>query len=275
MGRLGTDRTFYVSDKADQVKIPSDFAGVTEALFQSRPDGNLQAAVATACERIVRQIRKLGIVANQRAFSRFAENIQIGFKIEDAIFQEEIRFRFDDWYSEVEEWAEGTVKVTENYNDLLLRVYERAKRSIFSTSVPSYRKVWRGEMGRRILQVQKNNTNAKSARVFIFDNHTDILEEDHRIFESHLEHGVEVFLFIDSTTEFFSFPSDLGNDWTIVDEGEMIGVNRNVGSIYEATWYFNDARRKEKFKRFEGSLKRFSSKYEPGSFQTNAKAVSG
>jgi len=84
-----------------------------------------------------------------------------------------------------------------------------------------------------------------------------------------------VFLFIDSTTEFFSFPSDLGNDWTIVDEGEMIGVNRNVGSIYEATWYFNDARRKEKFKRFEGSLKRFSSKYEPGGFQTNAKAVSG
>jgi len=50
LGRLGPNRAFIICD--EEVKVPSDFAGIKIAKFRRRDDGNLKSAVSTACNEI-------------------------------------------------------------------------------------------------------------------------------------------------------------------------------------------------------------------------------
>jgi len=62
MGYLGRSRTFILFDRKSQIKIPSDLAGVTPAVFDSsRSDSNLIAAVSPACTLLRETIKKLGL----------------------------------------------------------------------------------------------------------------------------------------------------------------------------------------------------------------------
>jgi hypothetical protein len=68
MGRLGRSRTFIVCDSADNLKLPSDLAGVTIAKYDgNRSDGNLIAAVGPACTLIRNAMRDLGIYEGKSA----------------------------------------------------------------------------------------------------------------------------------------------------------------------------------------------------------------
>lgn len=61
MGHLGRERTFVARPRADDVKIPSDLAGLTTALYDwPRADGNHRAAVGPACDTIREAVRNLG-----------------------------------------------------------------------------------------------------------------------------------------------------------------------------------------------------------------------
>jgi predicted nucleotide-binding protein with TIR-like domain len=61
MGRLGRSRTFVIGPRGDQVKIPSDLAGLTTAIYDwPRADQNHKAAVGPACDSIREMIRTLG-----------------------------------------------------------------------------------------------------------------------------------------------------------------------------------------------------------------------
>lgn len=61
MGRLGRDRVFIVRDKTVNIKIPTDFAGITLAFYDgekvARNEG--ASAVKDACDRIEEEIRKI------------------------------------------------------------------------------------------------------------------------------------------------------------------------------------------------------------------------
>jgi hypothetical protein len=60
IGRLGCERTIVMYDKSVHIKIPSDLAGITISSFSSdREDGNLIAAVGSACTHIRNSIRTL------------------------------------------------------------------------------------------------------------------------------------------------------------------------------------------------------------------------
>jgi hypothetical protein len=62
MGRLGRNRTYAFSSDAKNMRLPSDLAGVSLAIYQhDRSDGNLQAATSPGCNQIRRLIRELGI----------------------------------------------------------------------------------------------------------------------------------------------------------------------------------------------------------------------
>ena len=64
VGRLGRRRVFMVFDSEAQVKIPTDLAGITLALYRGkRNDGNLLAAVGEACDPIRDAIHELGPLA--------------------------------------------------------------------------------------------------------------------------------------------------------------------------------------------------------------------
>ena len=80
MARLGRERTFVVRARGDQIKIPSDLAGLTTATYDwPRADGNHQAAVGPACDNIRKMIHTLG-------FSETRTSIQIR-----AVQEEQVR----------------------------------------------------------------------------------------------------------------------------------------------------------------------------------------
>ena len=61
IGRLGAGRTFLVYDMDNPPKLPTDLAGISMACFRgARSDGNLMAAVGSACDAIRDAIRALG-----------------------------------------------------------------------------------------------------------------------------------------------------------------------------------------------------------------------
>ena len=61
MGRLGRSRTFVIRPRGESIKIPSDLAGLTTAIYDSnRADKNYEAAVGPACDNIRKLIHKLG-----------------------------------------------------------------------------------------------------------------------------------------------------------------------------------------------------------------------
>jgi hypothetical protein len=59
MSRLGTQKTFIVTPETPEVALPSYFKGVYPLKYQTRDDGNLDAAVGTACRAIRNQFRNL------------------------------------------------------------------------------------------------------------------------------------------------------------------------------------------------------------------------
>jgi hypothetical protein len=63
MGRLGRSRTFILHQSGEKVKIPTDLAGVTTALYDwPREDLSHRSAVGAACDSIRDVIRDLGIL---------------------------------------------------------------------------------------------------------------------------------------------------------------------------------------------------------------------
>jgi hypothetical protein len=66
MGKLGRTRTFMVRPRDTQVKLPSDVAGVTAALYDwPRQDGNQRGAVGPACDDIRQAVRTLGLAEHR------------------------------------------------------------------------------------------------------------------------------------------------------------------------------------------------------------------
>ena len=59
MGAIGKDRVFIVCDRSVEVKIPSDFAGITLAYYDGCRinDNEGESAVRTPSEQIAREIR--------------------------------------------------------------------------------------------------------------------------------------------------------------------------------------------------------------------------
>ncbi|WP_163863179.1 nucleotide-binding protein [Myxococcus eversor] len=63
MGALGRNRVYFVVPQGEtNLHLPTDILGVTPATFDSkRSDGNLEAALAVACNKILAQLVKLSL----------------------------------------------------------------------------------------------------------------------------------------------------------------------------------------------------------------------
>ncbi|HEX8697556.1 MAG TPA: TIR domain-containing protein [Myxococcaceae bacterium] len=266
LGRLGRQRTFVLFDSDNRPKIPSDLAGVTLATYRVPADKNLRAGVGPACTDFLTRIRSLGnqhrVATNEHPLVQtllaISTNLERAMKVAYEPFQEEIAFKCNEWRALSSEWARGTVVVRNNYSRLLLEVYRAATSSIFSTSVPEYRSMWQSPVGHQLIEAQRENKKAKSTRVFIFDRRSDVTAEDRSVFQAHADAGIEVRVYFDEEDRVFLFPADLGRDWTVVDDGNVIGVTRSMGEFYEARWYFNDADQIARFLDYRRNLLKVS-----------------
>jgi hypothetical protein len=267
MGRLGRERVFIIYPRNKDMKLPSDFAGVTVATYEEVGNTDLRSAISAASYDMIDTIRRLGkigkIILMQNhpllgTIDGLLRNINAALRINHAYFLEEMAFHCREWLSMSKDWSQGKVVVRQNYEKLLANVYHSATTSIFSTSIPQYQKTWLSPMGKSLVRIQERNKSARSTRVFIFDTDEDVTSEDNELFEEHARAGIEVLIYLDREDPTFLFPADVGTDWTIIDEGNAIGVTRQMGDVYEAQWYFNDESQAERFRDFEQRLRRGS-----------------
>ena len=66
MGGLGRNRTFILYDRSEDLKLPSDLAGVTPATFEPHSSGNLKSALGAASTEIENCIDDLGLRDKER-----------------------------------------------------------------------------------------------------------------------------------------------------------------------------------------------------------------
>lgn len=62
MGRLGRSRVFVVRDEDDNLKLPSDLAGIAVSSYRKREDGNITAALSPPSTLIIKAIQALGFL---------------------------------------------------------------------------------------------------------------------------------------------------------------------------------------------------------------------
>jgi Predicted nucleotide-binding protein containing TIR-like domain len=83
MGHLGRERTYFICDRKQDLKIPTDLLGVNPASYERREGQDLGEAVATACSSIAKRMRELDVRPKRapkaenenRLVSRFCERI--------------------------------------------------------------------------------------------------------------------------------------------------------------------------------------------------------
>jgi hypothetical protein len=205
--------------------------------------------------------RKHPLSDDVTALNRYAKKAAM---VPHPVFQQEIRFRYQEFLSNSEHWASGTFIVRNAYENILLGVFENATKEIFSTSVPQYRQTWASRFGDQLLKVQRDaqKRGVQSTRVFVFNKESDVTDEDKQIFAKHFAHGIRVLLYYDGENK-FTFPPEVGSDWTIIDDGAVIGKTLNVGGYYEARWYFGNQGEQKRFLFLKTRVKSSALSYRP------------
>ncbi len=82
MGGLGRNRTFILYDRTQEIKLPSDLAGVTPATYEPHSSGNLQSALGAPATLLENHISELGIKDKERLkqLSKASENFDAASK---------------------------------------------------------------------------------------------------------------------------------------------------------------------------------------------------
>ncbi len=156
--------------------------------------------------------------------------------------------------AQVADWSNGQVQTHGQYNQLLLRFYEHAESTVFSTSIPDYLSTWMGPFGEQLMDAHRKS-HAVTTRVFVFNNRKEISQDALSVMASQAKSGVNVRLFFDDDNRGFRFPPDISRDFTVIDDGEAIGITLSFGGDnLAAMWYIQDTNRRQRFLRIRNSL---------------------
>lgn len=69
--------------------------------------------------------------------------------------------------------------------------------------------------------------------------------------------NVSIYVYIKDADPFFRFPADVSDDFTMVDDGEVIGTTLTFGDENKLTahWYFRNPQQARKFKEIVDALR--------------------
>jgi hypothetical protein len=193
--------------------------------------------------------------ALQDAAANMARSLEIG----STVLTERVLGAVHDFRAISAESKDGQLSVRgATYNQLLIRLYETAQRSVFATSVPEYHTIWDGPLGGQLLKAHQRS-NASVTRVFVFNKRDeltqDLIDTMHRQHELH----IEVLAYFDDEDELFEFSPDIARDFTVIDDGAAIGVTALIDrEVPEAKWFLRDKDRTDRFVSYRESLRRGS-----------------
>ena len=170
-------------------------------------------------------------------------NLQEGFQAARGhpVFLDEVEAACTELWRRSDDWAQGKVQVyTERYNEVLLRLYKQAKRSVFSTSIPEYFETWLKPLGREVVEAHVASQAETIERVFIFDSDRDVTTQHIDVMQSQEDtERIEVRVL---SGKQIVFPVFVGRDFTIIDEGDLVARTIDYGSRLSAIFHFYDAR---------------------------------
>lgn len=190
------------------------------------------------------------------AMASTAQSLGRAQRIDNPVFLEEVTLALDDLRSRAEDWARGKlIAPEERYNRVLLKLYESATTSVFSTTIPDYLETWNSPLGDQLLEAHQRST-AGVTRVFVFNERSELTDAAVTLMRRHEDAGVRVLVYIDREDPGFSFSPDVSRDFTIIDDGRAIGVTVSYGRALQAEWYFDDNARKGRFRDIRESLLR-------------------
>jgi hypothetical protein len=167
------------------------------------------------------------------------ENLTKALSIQNEVVSEEIDDQMTTLKSMSKSWADHTLSVPKDrYESVLLKLYIEAKVKVACTSVSEYLPVWRTYTGDRVLEAHKKSS-APVQRVFILQNPKEA-EEAITVLQKQDDEGIDVRLFfLDSGSNAQIFQPPLSNDFTVIDDGEAVGVTLKFASgELEAKWIF-------------------------------------
>jgi hypothetical protein len=183
-------------------------------------------------------------------------------KYDHPVFGEALKHSVAQLVKTAKDLGRGTFTDTDNDADATLRaVYEDASQTIFATSVPEYFYVWRSPFGQNLLDVHASGK-AQVTRLFIFNARTDITSEVIAELDKQIATGrITIHVFVDDDAEDYDYPAELSKDFTIVDEGRVLGVTITYGERSRAQWFFDDEDRSKRYGGVRDQLIMHSYKY--------------
>jgi hypothetical protein len=194
--------------------------------------------------------QRLGDGRFDRALADVSSGLQAALQTPHPVFHNMIYRHLDHFRSRVNDWRDGMFRTRgEEYHRLLLDLYQRASTSVFSTSAQAYLSTWHTQLGTRLLAAHADGR-AKVTRIFIFDRRSGVTPE--AVAEMRRQSAVKnvaVRVYLKEEDPFFRFPSDISDDFTVIDEGEAIGTTVTFGdeSRLTANWIFSNTIQKQRF----------------------------
>lgn len=161
--------------------------------------------------------------------------------IKNPLFQKAISIDYTEFLSEVKNWVRSCVKIQGSENDeFLITIYQGASQNVFSTCIMDYFNAWETDFGNMLLEAHRNNSNCDTKRVFIFHSRDEITGEIFALINKQVDYAVKPYILIDESNEF--------DDFTIIDNGEVIGVTNEMKYGKRlTTWYFDESHQRKRF----------------------------
>ena len=190
------------------------------------------------------------------ALKGIAEGVEKAMKIGSPVLNKVISRKLHTFAHEVAFWENGEFRLgPTDSREFLTELYRDAKERVFSTSIQQFSEYWKSQFGEKILDANKAST-AHVIRVFIFDDINEVTGEDIAEMERQAEYGIAVYVYLDKEDPAFNFPIDITKDFTIIDNGEAIGITETFDPDHNrAIWYFGrNEKRAGRFRDISNSL---------------------
>lgn len=139
------------------------------------------------------------------------------------------------------DWAEGKyIASGADYIDVLVAAYKTAETGVFSTCDPDYAaSTWNYDLGTNLINAHKENGN-KVTRVFIFDKWEQINDGHVEVMRTQAQiSNIDLYVYIDEETE-LKLIKEINKDFTLIDDGRIIGVTEESGQDKSAIFHFNN-----------------------------------
>src|SRR5262249_12982278 len=156
------------------------------------------------------------------------------------------------------DWKHGQLSVAgSECNRLLIRLYEAAGSSVFCTSVSEYHTTtWETTLGQQLLDAHEHSK-AEVTRVFVFNKRQEVTASMFDTMTKQSKANIKVRVYFDEEDDLFQFSADIAKDFTIIDNGDAIGVTERFDPP-ESRWYFADEDRRQRFLGYQEALSRGS-----------------